>query len=188
MKKIFYLFTGVIFCVLLNACASNPSFVFLDPQPNIQVADIASGKRVVIQVEDARPQGMEAEYAAAKIDPSQTVNQVFMAQMIRGLTAQGFVPVASTAATNTILKVKVLLINYGTLSGVAATSTRSEVAAAVTVTNSAGTFHKTYRASSYSDNYLQFTHVDASQQVNMAVTNLLENMLNDQSLLRFLAS
>lgn len=188
MKKLVYLLSGIILSFLLSACASNPSNVFLDPQPNIQPSDIGGGKRVMIQVEDARPQGVEAEYAAAKIDPSQSVDQVMMVQMVRGLTAHGFVPMASTAATNNVLTVQILLIDYGTLSGVAATSTRSEVSAVVTITNSAGTFHKTYHASSYSDNYLQFTHVNASQQVNMAVSNLLENMLNDPSLLHFLAN
>ena len=177
-----------IICLLLNACATNPSFVYLDPHPNIDTSNIGGGKPVAIEVEDARPQGVAASYAAAKIDPSQNINNLFTSQLIRGLTAENFVPMASTAATNNVLHVKVLLLNYGALAGVAATSTQSEVAADVTITNSTGTFHKVYKASSYSDNYLVFTQVDASQQVNIAVTNLLDNMLHDQSMLRFLAS
>lgn len=176
----------IIMGLLLSACVTNPSFVYLDPHPNIEPANIGGGRPVVIQVEDARPQGMQASYAAAKIDPSQNVENVFTTQLVRALTAQGFVPMASPAATNNILHAKILLVNYGTLSGVAATSTQAEVAMEITVTNSKGTFHKTYRASSYSDNYLVFTQVNASQQVNIAVNNMLENMLHDPSLLAFL--
>ncbi len=178
----------IIISILLSACATNPSIVYLDPHPNIIPSNIGGGKPVFIQVEDARPQGIDASYAAATIDTTQNVDNLFTSQLIRGLSAEGFVPMASASATNNVMQVKILLINYGTLAGVAATSTQAQVAMDVTITNSKGTFHKVYKASSYSDNYLVLTHVDASQEVNIAVSNMLENMLHDQQLLMFLAS
>ena len=177
-----------ILCLLLSACATtNPAVVYLAPQPTIESSDLGGGKQVYIQVVDARPQGVTASYASAKINPGQDVAKVFRAQLIRGLIADNFVPMASPTGKNNLLNVQILLINYGALNGVAATSTQTEVAVSVTVINSSGTFHKTYKAAGYSDNYLVFTHVDASQQVNLAVTNVLDNLLHDPSLLHFLA-
>lgn len=184
MKKIRY-FAIMLAVILLGGCAQTTNIVSLQPSPSIQSSNIGSGKTVTVSVLDERSQSLDAQYAAAKIDPSQNVSQIFTDQINQGLAAKGFNTTATMAANQ--LTAKIVSINYSAASSYLGQNSQTVVALQVIATNKNGTYSKTYRASSYSDAYLTATRSDAYEQVNNALNKVLTNLLSDQGLLQFLA-
>lgn len=187
MKLFTQIFSALFFTTLLSACSTAPSTINLDPQATLPNSDIGNGRTVSVQVIDARPQTLDAQYASAPIDPNQNVAAVFKSNIKNGLRLNGFVTVHNGMPANSQMLVKVLAINYGKTVGLAASSTRTTVALEVDASNPTGTYNKNYKANSYSDTYLTVTSANGSQQVNSAVSAVLNNMFADQSLLVFLA-
>jgi len=190
MKKLIRNISLLISLGYLSACATPPQTIHLDPQPTIASSSIGSGQTVAVQVTDARPQTLTATYAAAKIDPNQDVVGIFTQQINQGLRQNNFVPVTDNAITaNSTLQVKIMLLNYSSAEGFVSANSKTQTEISVTAyNNKSGTLTKTYRTSNYSDAYLTANNINGSEQVNAAVTQLLNNMFHDQNLLQFLAT
>jgi len=167
----------------LTACTAPATpTISLNPSVTVNSVNIGQGKPVALQVIDGRPtQG----YGAAKFDPNQNIQEIFTREINKGLSRDGFVVDPSSPAQ---LTVKLLAIDYRQLTGIASMNTETFVSADVIAKTPAGTYHKTYNASAYNDNYLRAAKQDPSTQVNLAVSKLLNNILNDGMLMQFLAS
>lgn len=187
MKLMTRAFGALFFALSLSACSTSPSTVYLDPQATLPNSDVGNGKTVAVSVIDARMQNPQAQYAAAQIDPGQDVASVFKTNIKNGLRLNGFETVGANSPAESQMMVKVLSINYGKIVGLTGSSARTQISLEVDANNRSGTFTKNYKASSYSDNYLMVSSPNGSQQVNHAVSAVLNNMFDDPALLGFLA-
>ncbi len=175
-------------CLLLAGCSSAiNNTVDLRPQATVNANAIGNGKTVALQVIDERPQTLEAQYKAAKIDSSQNVTELVTNQVTHALTQYGFTPISDVGSSNDQLTVKILKINYLFAKSYVAANAETDVAVKVEAKNKTGTYTRVYRANSYSNQYLSVDSVDPSEQVNEAFNKVLNNLLNDQTLMQFLA-
>lgn len=183
MEKLGMSLLGLTAAFALTACTAPATpTISLNPSVTVNSVNIGQGKEVALQVVDGRP---TQSYGAAKFDPNQNIQEIFTREINRGLNKDGFVV---SPSSNTQLTVKLLAIDYRQLTGIASMNTETFVSAEVTAKTTGGTYHKTYNASAYNDNYLSASKQDPSAQVNLAVSKLLNNILNDGMLMQFLAS
>ncbi len=185
MKKC-YLLLMIVLSFALTACvSSSPPLINLQPQINVSSSNIGSGKPVVVQVIDGRP---ENSFSSAHIEPSQNVAQIFKNQLSQGLQNAGFtlVPIQTDKPINH-LTLKILSIDYRTMKGIGTVNNEIFVSAQVKSLTPSGLYTRTFNASNYNDSYMDAMTVDPSDAVNNAVNQLLNTILSDQKLMQSLA-
>lgn len=178
---------GVCFFLLLLSACSTPTVrppVSLYPSTHVAASSIGNQQPVFVTVSDAR--NLQS-YSTANISGSESVSQIMADQITKGLKTQGFMPVNAATNQQDQLSVKILTMDYRALSGYMSSNTETFVSAEVTATKASGaTFTKTYNASAYNDSYMSISAQTPSAQVNQAFDKLLNNILNDSSLIQFL--
>lgn len=177
---------GIGFCLLLSAC-STPMVrppVELYPATKVVSSSVGNQQPVFVTVADARNQN---SYSNANINSSQSITKIMTQEISQGLQKQGFNPVNVSSGKQNELDIKLVTLDYRALSGYVSSNTQTFVSAEVTAKNAAGsTFTKTYNATAYNDSYVNVSSQTPSSQVNQAFDKLLNNILNDSSLIQFL--
>jgi uncharacterized lipoprotein YajG len=180
MKKIFIAFSVTGVFLLLTACASSPPpEIHLQPRIDVPSSQTGQGKPVVLQVTDARPAN---DFSSAQIAQDDNVIQIVKDQMGKGLQDKGFTLVQSDKPLNH-LSMTILSIDYRTMNGIASSNNEVFASAQIKVLSPAGIYTKTYNASNYSDSYLNGMTNDPSDIVNQTVSQLMNNILNDEQML-----
>lgn len=181
------IFAVIAFSLLLSAC-STPTpkpLVELYPTTDVQSSNIGQQQVVYVSATDARNL---SSYSTANITPSQNVAEVLTHEISHGLQKQGF-KTTLTSETNQAdqLSITLTTLDYRALAGMASHHTETLVKADVKAIKSSGaTYKKTYTADVNNQSVLGFSSQTPSSQVNQALDKLLNNILNDSSLMQFL--
>jgi len=184
---------GVMFLSLLLSACSTPTArppVALYPITDVASSSVGNQQAVTVSVVDARNLN---SYSTANVSNSQNISTIMATQISDGLKKQGFNATTTSLSTDSSSKpkqinIKLLTMDYRALSGYVSSNTETFVSAEVSATNAAGsTYTKTYNANAYNDSYVNVSAQTPSAQVNQAFDKLLNNILNDSSLIQFLA-
>lgn len=179
---------GVIASLLFLSACTSPVIrppIELHPITKVSASTVGHSQPVLVSVTDTRNQD---SYSTANIAAPQNISQIMSDEISSGLKKQGFNPVTTATNQQSQIEIKLITLDYRALSGYVSTNSQSNISAEVTATNISGqVYKKTYNASVTNDSYARISFQTPSAQVNQALDKLLNNILNDSSLIQFLA-
>jgi uncharacterized lipoprotein YajG len=184
----------VIFSALasvLSGCAWVPQTATLNPAPRITPSAVGNGVTVAVRVTDRRPsktigrRGLESQNAAIKTE--QDVPALFQRRIIEGLTRKGFSAVSYEGQSGRLLTVEIRQIEYTAemefWKGVAQT----DVTLGASMIKDGVTFERVY-SGKRSEKTLESPSAKTNERlINDAISDALQRLFEDESLLRYLA-
>jgi uncharacterized lipoprotein YajG len=176
---------------VLSGCAWVPQTATLNPTPRITPSSVGNGVDVAVRVLDRRPsqtlghRGLESKNAAIKTE--QNVAALFQERIIEGLTRKGFSAVPHEGQPGRLLTVEIRQIDYTAemefWKGVA----KTEVTLNVSVIKDGVRFERNY-SGKRSEKTIEAPSAKTNERlINNAITDALQRLFEDQSLMRYLA-
>ncbi len=184
-------FISIVMCFLFG-CAFSPQEVMLGPTLNIAETNIGNGAKVSFDVVDERDDILighrgSAYGKAAKISNNQDITQVFSDAITEGLKRNGFLPVEGSDNSTRQLKVQIRLIRYETSTGFWTGGVHTKATIKAIASNNGKTYANLYRV----ENEKRFLFVPDSKEnnrlINDIVSEVINELFNDQKLMSFLA-
>lgn len=181
-----------ITCTLLAACAFVPEQVQLNPNIHYAKTNIGHGNPVAVRVVDARTSttvgGRASEYGpAGKITIKNNINNVVRKAVYKGLRSNGFKPVDSSNDTARSLTVRISGLQYNQRTGFWVGHIDISAALGVSARNHQKTFEQVYRNSSTQGVMFTPTSDSDHDNINQALSIVLNKLVNDVTLMHFLA-
>ncbi|MDB5770600.1 MAG: hypothetical protein JWM42_974 [Burkholderia sp.] len=192
MNRLITLLSATFIAVTIQGCAFNPQQANLTP--TITVASSNEGKNVAVgvRVVDERPSKSlgrrgTAYGAAAEITANQDLADVVEKQVVEGLRRKGFKPVAFSATNEPRLSVEVRLLEYSTSQGFWTGGVHVKGALKAAATRSTGNYERLYRSEKEERIMVVPTAESNEKLINTALSELLNQVLEDANLFKFLA-
>ncbi len=178
--------------LMLSACAFVSESVPLKPQVNVQPTLSGDGKIIALNIIDARPDsalgGRVTAYGpAAKISLENDLISVVRLEVTKGLAKNGFKVVPYTDNATRKLVVRIIALQYQQRTGFWAGTVIVTSTLEGSANNKGQTYENTYRTED--EHTVVFTpSADTDiKNINSGLASSLSKLLNDQSLMHFLA-
>lgn len=189
MKKSLVILAGI---VTLSGCAFTPQQANLAPTVSIIASDEGKNVAVGVRVIDERPSKSlgrrgTAYGAAAEITAAQDLAVVVQQQVIDGLRKKGFNPVEFDRTKEPRLTVEIRLLEYSTSQGFWTGGVHIKGALKAVATRASDNYERMYRSEKEERVIVVPTAESNEKLINMALTELLDQMFADTDLFKFLA-
>lgn len=184
---------GVTAVFLLGGCMFNAQTVHLQPQVQYVDSNDGHGLPVTVVVKDERPtQDLghrgNGVASAATITSDSDVAAVVKQALVQALTHRGFKVVGSGNTTDPTITVRVRALKTELHQGFWTGHQEANAAAGVTVEKDGHAYENFYRVDSKKSKFWVPTAGQNSEYINVALSNLIEKISNDEKLIAFMAS
>lgn len=183
-------FISIVMCFLFG-CAFSPQKVMLEPTLKLSETNIGKGAQVSLDVVDERDDTSIGHRGtvygkAAKISSNQDITQVFSDAITKGLKRNGFFPVNSSDNSARQLKVQIRLIRYETSTGFWTGGVHTKAAIKVIASNNNKTYENLYRVENEKRVLFVPDGKENNRLINDIVSEVINELFNDQKLMSFL--
>ena len=178
--------------MLVAGCAYYDQSVVLSPHLHVAGSSIGAGQTLAVDVLDERPQTAIGQRNLLGL-PSGTISidsgfvEILRQQIINGLKAHGFLPQEKNPYAYRSLLIQVRVMDYEMILGPLNNSIQTRVWLKAICKNGGLTMQKFYMQEDDRAILIAPTAERNSEFVNATVANVLQKMLNDQLLLKFLS-
>lgn len=189
MKKLF-----IVWCIaLLSSCAFIPQQANIDPVLNISEDGIKGRGSVVVNVLDERPtQSLGRKSTGygpgAEITAVQDLSEVIKNKLNEGLIKKGFDPFSEkSGAYVAILNAEIRFLQYSTSRGFWSEGRHMQGAIKIKAENNGIRYEKLYRVNNDKRAYFETSNSKRESLINTALSNLLNQIINDIELINLLS-
>lgn len=178
-------------CALVSACAFSPQTADIAPTVNIVPSQVGDGVTVAVRVVDERPSKSlgrrgTAYGAAAEITAAQDLALVIQREVVKALEQKGFVTTDYSDGSDTRLTVEIRLLEYSTSQGFWTGGVHIQGTLKAVAAREGRYFDKIYRSSKEERVGVVPTAQTNEEWINSALGDVLQQMLDDDELIRFL--
>lgn len=179
-------------CLFLSACAFSPQKANIAPTMAVTPSDVGSGVTVAVNVVDERPSKTlgrrgTAYGAAAEITAAQDLAVVVQQHVVDALEQKGFTTADYDRDAPTRLSVEIRLLEYSTSQGFWTGGVQVQGTLKAVAMNDGEHFDKMYRSDEEKRVMVVPTADENEAWINTALSDVLNQMLNDDELVEFLA-
>lgn len=183
----------ILFCALVTGCAFTPQKANISPTVKTMTSSSGRGINIGVRVIDERPSKSlghrgSAFGAAAEIRSTQEITLIIQREVSSALRNKGFTVVEYSETANPKLSVEVQLLDYTTSVGVFTGGVQIRGALKAFATNGSRTFEKIYRSEKKETVVVVPTAETNERWINEALSDVLNQLLNDSSLITLLDS
>ena len=177
---------------LLAGCAWVPQKVTIAPQLQNPTSQFGHGAKIVVAVRDIRPtqqigyRGLDSK--GAEITTDQDLASIFQKKIIEGLTQQGFLAVPSSDEPARALKVEIRSLEYKTEMEFWKGTVRARAALHANSKAEGAAYDQLYTAERQEPAVEAPRAKTNEQLINGAISDVLQKLLADPRLLKFLAN
>lgn len=184
-------FISIVMCFLFG-CAFSPQKVILEPTLNIAETNIGNGAKISFDVVDERDDTLighrgTAYGKAAKISNDQDITQVFSEAITEGLKRNDFLPVEGSDNSTRQLNVYIRLIRYETSTGFWTGGVHTKATIKAIASNNGKTYANLYRVENEKRTLFVPDSKENNKLINDIVSEVINELFNDQKLMSFLA-
>lgn len=175
---------------MLAGCATQPQQVPLHPVVELTPGKIAQQTAVSVTVVDQRAQqslGVRGDSVSAPITTRQNLAEVFEEEINKALIAKGFVITDKRSATS-MLTVVINQLNYQTVKGSWTDGVQIKGAIKAQANKPGSELSKAYEYDREEEVLVEPSNAKNEKWINEALSETLKRLLNDDELLRFLAT
>lgn len=190
--KIVKLLSIILGSALLGSCSFTPESIQLNPQLQTSQSNIGAGKTVAVRIIDDRADtslgGRASQYGpAAKISLASDLSSTVEKGIEFGLQKQGFKTTSYSDSAQRRLIVRITALQYQTNSGFWAGHVTVSGTLDAVGYNGSRRYEQVYRGQDIHSVEITPSSTSDSQHVNSAVSSMINNLINDKALMRFLA-
>lgn len=191
MKSIVLPFAAIA-ALVLSGCAFNPQTANISPTVNVAGSEEGNGISVGVQVNDERPSKSlgrrgAAYGAAAEITAAQDIAAIVQREVIAGLNKKGFSATESRENDYTRLVIEVRLLEYSTSTGFWTGGVHIHGALKAVARRGDKTYEKMYRSDKEERVMVVPTAETNEKWINGALSDVLNQLLDDRGLMMFLS-
>jgi len=174
-------------CAFVNGCAFKPQKANIAPTVAVMASDEGKGVSVAVRVVDERPSKSlgrrgSAYGVAAEITQAQEISFIVQREVANSLEKKGFSVVEYSDSLNPRLTVEVRLLEYSTSQGFFSGGVQIKGALKANAVNGAKTYEKMYRSETEERVIMVPTPATNERWINDALSEVLNQLLNDNSL------
>jgi len=178
---------------LLTGCAFSPQQANLQPTVNIISSSEGQGIIVAIRVVDERPSkslGRRGDGfgAAAEITSSVDLEAIIKDQISSALTARGFIINSTNVASDTQLTVEIRMLQYSTFQNSWTGGVQVQGTLKASASKAGNNYEKMYRYDREESVIIVPTAKMNEEWLNATLSEVLNKLLSDENLIKFLAS
>lgn len=194
MKNKFKLLFALSVSAFLSACAFVPEKVQLQPEVGLgPTENIGKGQQVALEVLDMRPDatlgGRPSAYGpAADISLANNIVSVVENTISQGLAQYNFVPVSVGTNTSKQLTIRILDLDYQQRANIMTGTSLVNSTIEATASNNGKVYDNVYHNQQTDDSFFTPTSGADSKEINAALSNTLDQILQDNTLMNFLAN
>tara|TARA_R110001583_G_scaffold89304_1_gene230623 strand:+ start:873 stop:1448 length:576 start_codon:yes stop_codon:yes gene_type:complete len=186
------LFTAFFCITLLSSCALTPQQVNLSPDVNVNKTSLGNGQNIILTTVDERTTSTIGNRGiagfGADITSDNDVVAIVRLEIIKGLEAQSFVISNELNNGPKELRVEIRNLEYKLTSGIFTGTLRTESALkGICLVNGKRSYEHLYRGGSEEQVLVAQFANENSAHINKALTEVIEDLLNDKSLFSCLA-
>jgi uncharacterized lipoprotein YajG len=177
-----------ILFILFLTCAQLPQQIVLNPQINSAKQDSLSKEKLRIEIEDKRPD-MVLGYLkkdSVAVTTRQNLVDLFYKALSDDFKARGIIIADSNNEKAIIVKVELEKFKYIVTPALFLPGIHTQTQIKVTVVNAREEFSRTYNLENDRKNLFMPSAAQNEKLINQMLSDILNNILQDQSLLRFL--
>tara|TARA_R110000868_G_scaffold8205_3_gene42567 strand:- start:155195 stop:155773 length:579 start_codon:yes stop_codon:yes gene_type:complete len=190
--KLIKLLTILVLATFISACTTTTQPVQLKPTLKAtKQQNIGQGKEVAVTIDDARKfKSIGKSITNTRTNPTVPVNisgdvaDTLQKVVDQGLSQYGF---KSSEKGATKLKVDLSTFSYKATEGTFKTSVIINTVINVTATNGNKTYHSSYEANRSFSGVFTPSNKDNAKNINLAFSDVINKMMDDKSLMNFLA-
>lgn len=191
MNRIYILASIAIAALTLQGCAFNPQQANLAPSLNIAASTEGKNIPIGIRVIDDRPskslgRRSNGMIQAAEITAAQDLAVVVKQQLMDGLRKKGFDPVEFNEKNKTNLTFEIRLLEYSTSQGFFTGGVEVKGAIKAHATHASDNYDHMYRSDEEERVIIVPTAESNEKLINTSLSELLNKILEDTSLIKFL--
>jgi uncharacterized lipoprotein YajG len=184
---------SITLCLFATGCAFTPQKANISPIVKTMTSSSGRGINIGLRVVDERPSKSlghrgSAFGAAAEIRSAQEISLIVQREVISALRLRGFTVTEYSEAANPKLSVEVQLLEYTTSVGLFTGGVRIRGALKAFATNGSRNFEKMYRSEKEETVAVVPTAETNERWINEALSDMLNQLLNDNTLIALLES
>lgn len=192
MRKTISLLMMLSGFLLLGGCALVPEKLNLNPKVDVPRSNIGKNHKVSVKVIDVRDStiigGRASGYGpAASIKLASNLSRTLERAIYKGLRNKNFVPVGPNVKTARQLTVRITGLSYKQRAGFLSASIDVSFSMEAQAKNKSDSFDRVYRNQKTSRILVTPTTTSDTNKVNGVISQVVNKMLNDRTLIELLA-